>query len=354
MRLLFSLLLFFQVAQANTKVSFADLCSGEDIKIATPNGTTLKIDIDDIDNYEDLTILIKFRPAGEISDLKDKSQEISFRYKIDARKIRNNRYRGFFKLPKKKLMNQIEVKNSFFRIWDAEVKWFQNNSHNSGSSIASFYRSSSPKSFFQINSPGICQWEDEPNISSKLYENNTTGFMNISRETSFSYEQYSTRGFSLGYNRNYGGVLPVGALGANSYGWFFKDWENQVGSREFISLERKYVLHKEEAGIFFTRMSFNRHQVTRYEWSYENSSCGRYEPTANGHLDVGILSEDFIVLPPYLVVQEEKLKDFIDVVRPPINNCQDSIDTRSQVVTDIIPSANNGILYFYETNRSFP
>ncbi|HLT23043.1 MAG TPA: hypothetical protein VKZ84_06360 [Bacteriovoracaceae bacterium] len=345
MRYLFSLFLLFSYAQASTNVFFADLCSGREIRVATPNGTTLKIEIDEIENDGDLEVMINFRPAGEIPDLRDKSQTISYSFKVKSKYIKAGNYSGFFRIPKKSILEAIEVKNNFYRIWDAEVKWIQSTSGKSGSAVASFYRSPARKSFFQINSASICYWEDQPKISSKLYKNDTHGHMTITRHQVLDSEKTSTRGFSLGFNIQQEGIIPVGALGLNSYGWFFKNWDKQIGSKDLMSIERRYSLFKDEAGLFFTRMSFNRHLVTEYAWSFQEDACGSYLPVSQGYLDVGSITEDFIIVPPHYLADEERLEQHISVMRPSLNSCA---GLNSNDITDVITSENDRILYYYE------
>lgn len=344
-------LLFTTQLQANTVAYFADGCSGEEIKISTPNGTTLRVELLGLDAFSPVNLYIKFRPAGEIADLKDNIHTVTHSYVIHPEKIKGDTYRALFKLPKTRWMQSIERRNNFSNIWDAEIRWAQPLANKTGSAITSFLRSEGKKAFFQVTSPGLCQWEEEAEISSKLYENNSTGFMNVARETVHTWDRYSNSGFSLGPNRNTGGAMPIGSLTSDSNGWFFKDWEKQVNSRDSIRIERKYVLNKEEAGLFIHRLSYNRHEVTRYEWVQETRTCGRFEAVSTGLLDVGMTSEDFIVLPRHIYPREEEMKRFINVIRPPVNNCQDSIDLRPQFATDYIPSSHNGILYFYETDR---
>lgn len=352
MKYLFLSLFIFGAAHANTEAYFADSCSGNEIKISTPNGTSLFIKIDNLDPNEDAKLFINYRPAGEIEDLKSKSNSITHQYLIRARDIRDGNFSRFYQIPKAKWLWQVESRHSFYRIWDAEIKWVQKHAKKSGSTVTSFYRSPGKKSFFQLNSPGLCQWESKAEVSSKLYENNTTTFMNIVRENIQKWDKYQAQGFSLGFNRNHGGTLPIGALSSSSFGWFFKDWQNQMNAQEIINIERKYVLNKEESGVFITRMTYNRHEVTKYAWNSRSGYCGKYEAVSTGLLDVGVTSEDFIVLPKYIFPREEYMEKFLNIVRPAVSNCDDSIDLRPQVATDYIPSGNNGILYFYETNRS--
>lgn len=352
MKCLYLILLISFSANASTSAYFADLCSGEEIRISTPNGTTLRLNINDLNPHEDLTIYVKFRPAGVIEDLEDKPQSITHSYIVKKKKFKDGSFDSYFEIPKTRWMRQKESMHAHYRVWDAEIKWIQPLSHKSGSTITSFYRSQGQKSFFQLNSPGICQWEEEAEVDSRLFENNSTTFMNVVREDIKSWDRYDVRGFSLGYNNNHGGALPIGAQSSESYGWFFKDWQNQLNSQQLITLERRYVLNKEESGLFISRMSYNRHEVTKYEWDSTASRCGHFAAVSKGLLDVGVNSEDFIVIPRHIYSREEKLRSFINIVRPPVSNCIDSIDLTPQIANDMIPSGINGILYYYETNRS--
>lgn len=353
MKLILIVLLFSTQLMAGTTAYFADLCSGEKIHIATPNGTTLYVALEDLDPEEDVELSIKFRPAGEIEDLEDRPQELGQRYVIKKKNILNRSYQGYFKIPKARWMWQVEARHGHYRIWDAEVMWVQPQSRKSGSTLTSFYRSEANKSYFKLNSPGLCQWEEEAEIDSQLYENNTAQMMNVIREDIQTWDKYSQTGLTLGYNNNHGGTLAIGANGSNNFGWLFKDWQKQINNQQIIKIERKFVLNKNESGIFITRMSYNRHEVTRYEWNANASQCGRYEPVSQGYLDIGINAEDFIVLPRHIYPREDLIKEFIKVIRPPVANCLDSIDLRPQVATDAIPSGINGILYYYETQRGF-
>lgn len=352
MKLIAALLLFSSSSWAATTAYFADSCSGEEIKIATPNGTSLKVEIDGLDPKEDLTLFIKFRPAGIIEDLKDKPSTVTHNYFIKAHDFRNGRFADFFALPKAKWLWQVEMKHSQYRIWDAEVFWIQKGIKKSESVVTTFYRSQEQKEFYQINSPGLCQWETEIEVDSKLYENNSTGFMNVMRESTQMWDKYDVKGLSLGFNRNHGGVLPIGALSSSSHGWLFKDWQKQMNTQEMITLERKYVLNKEESGVFINRMSYNRHEVTKFRWNPHASYCGRYEKETTGFLDVGVPVEDFVVLPKYIFPREEYLKEFLDVVRPAVDTCNPNLKLRPEIATELIPSGITGILYFYETNGS--
>lgn len=334
-------------AIASTKAWFADRCSGEEISISTPNPVTFYLSLKDLDPSEDIQIFIKYRPAGIIEDLRDKKLEVSYTYSIPSSRIKGNRYSGYFKIPSATWMWQKEQEHNLTRIWDAEVKWTQPKSRKLGGAIASFFRARGEKEFYKVESPSLCYWEGDPEVSSKLYENNTSALMNVMKSTYDSWDKYTQRGLTFGYNRNHGGNVPLGSS-SDSYGWFYKDWQKQVESRDIISIDRKFILQKDEAGVFYTRNTFHRVRASKWEWNPRSGACGRYEQTAEGMLDVGVTSEDFVVLPRTYYSFPEKTKEFINIVRPPINTCDDYIHINPQYATDSFPSGFNGIMFFYE------
>lgn len=363
MKFLILSFLFVMPALAKTTASFVDACSKKAIRVSTPNGTRLNVNLTKLDPNDDLELTVTFRPAGLVEDLGGKNTKVfSFFFgahgergmlgrKIDVSST--GTLNVLLPLPSLKWMWQVEQRNSEYRIWDAEVSWIQSGARKAGSDIATFYRAPVKEKFFQIQSEGLCQWETEAEVSSKLYENRSTTWMNVMRDTSKVWEQSNGPGLTLGYNNNTGSSQPLGANSQN-YGWLFKEWQKQLTKQQIFTYERKFVLNKEEMGVFITRMSFNRHEVKRYDWVPEAGACGEYSVTDEGHLDVGQTSEDFIVLPRSFYPRADELKKFVNTVRPAVNNCGDTELSGPQFATDIIPSGANGILYFYSNlnNRS--
>lgn len=348
---------------AKTSASFVDACSKNAIRVSTPNGVKLKLGLTDLDPNDDLELTVTFRPAGLVEDLGGKNTKVRSYYfgahgerGVFGRKIDIGQFGTldvFLPIPDQNWMWQVEQRNSEYRIWDAEVSWLQPNARKAGSDVATFYRAPGEETFFELQSEGICQWEATAEVASKLYENRTTTWMNVMRETVRTWDQSTGPGLSLGYNNNTGSSQPLGSgAGSNSMGWLFKDWQKQLTKQQIFKFERKFVLNKEETGIFISRMSFNRHEVKRYEWVQNAGSCGEYQATSQGYLDVGQTSEDFIVLPKTFYPRPEELKKFINTVRPSLNNCGETELTGPQFASDIIPSGTNGILYYYENNHT--
>ncbi|MGE3609125.1 MAG: hypothetical protein AB7I27_06020 [Bacteriovoracaceae bacterium] len=363
---IFSLLLLFSyMAAAKTNVEFVDVCSKQSIRVSTPNGTALRIRLSELDPEDYLEISVTFRPAGIVEDLKPlemttvnyyygKSGDIGslLRKKISIKK--DGTLDILLPVPNEQWMRLVEQKHNEYRIWDAEIRWVQPNSKNAGSGISSFYRSPNNEVFYQLQSEGLCQWEGEADVSSKLYENRSTTFMNVIRESTFQWEQTNNRGFVLGYDNNTGNTIPLGSVAQNNpaLGWFFKDWQTQIIGQEYFKYERKYALNRDEVGFFISRMSFNRHEVKRFEWIQGPNQCGEYLETGSGFLDIGQASEGFLVIPKRFFPRQKKLKEFINNFRPALDTCKNNQLKGPEKASDIIPSgSNNGILYYYQIHN---
>lgn len=336
-------------ATAATKVQFVDWCSEKEIKVSTPNGTRLLVELTQIDPTDNLELSVTFRPAGIIEDL-DKKDQATYNYNLVPQ---DNKLRTLINLPKYKWMWQVEQRHSEYRIWDAEVKWVQARAKKAGSSVTTFYRAPKNGPYFQLRSEGLCQWEQEGNISSKLYENTSTTWMNVTRESGQTWDTSSSRGLTLGYDNNTGANMPLAPTITNNavYGWLFGDWQKQFNKQQIFRIERKYVLNRDEAGIFLNRLSFNRHSVKKFEWREESGACGNFVPVSEGFLDIGIMTEDFIVVPKTFHPRPEVLKEYLNTVRPPINNCEASVGTGAQHASMILPAGADGLLFYYETNH---
>lgn len=350
-------ILFITSSFAKTDVRFVDACSLKDIRVSTPNGTKLLLKIDDLNPEDSLEVSITYRPAGVLEDAKPSDTAV-YRYTFYPQKDFNSQgvLNKTLSIPKENWLWQVEQRHSEYRIWDAEVTWLQVNSRKAGSHVSSFYHSPTKETFFQILGPGLCQWESEATVDSKLFENNSTTWMSVTRERTPHWDQGTSPGMSIGPNNNTGGSMPLSPFGQTNsiLGWVFKDWQKQFNKQHIFRNEIRYTLSKDEAGIFTKRMSFNRHEVKKYSWLQTPGSCGEYAVVSKGELDIGRSSEDFVVIPKNFYGRPEKLKEFINTVRPTLNNCGENVFTGPQHASDIIPDGMNGILYYYqlENNRS--
>lgn len=347
---LLAALIFATSLYAKTEAKFVDSCNKSEIKVSNPNGTRLSLSLTDLDPNDDLEVTITYRPAGIVEDLKPQDQVI-WNYNF---RLAGKTFKTLLPIPKAKWMWQVEQRHAEYRIWDAEVRWVQPNARKTGSDVTTFYRAPDKGPFFQMMSEGLCQWEGSADVSSKLYENNTTTWMNVMRDRVQMWDQGNGPGIALGYNNNTGSTVPLSPTGQsnNVMGWVFKDWQKQLNSQQIFRYERKFVLNKEESGLFTSRMTFNRHEVRRFEWQQSGQSCGAYVAVSEGMLDIGQLSEDFVVLPKNFYPRPEKLKEYINTVRPPVNNCGDTEITGPQDATDILPSGADGILYYYQLTNN--
>ncbi|MES2529041.1 MAG: hypothetical protein V4598_18285 [Bdellovibrionota bacterium] len=350
--LLFSLL--FGQVYAATEVRIIDSCSGKSVGLTNPNGLKLQVNLTNIDPEDSLELTVTWRPAGIIEDLSHKDQLVwKYRYnKISP----DGKLALRLPIPKASWLWQVEQKHQEYRIWDAEVTWLQERAQKTGSDIATFYHAPNVEPYFELTSPSQCEWEGEANISSKLYENLSTTWMNVVKEYTETWDRGSGPGMSIGYNNNTGGNLPVGSLSNNTYGWAFKDWTKQSNRQQIFRYERRFVLNRDEAGIYISRLSFTRHEVNRYEWVKPANGCGEFRKVSQGLLDVGMPTEDFMVIPKNFYPHPDVLKNYINIARPQINTCPTSVGQGAEVATDILPAGQKGILFYYQNdpNRSLP
>ena len=338
------------VALSKTEAIFVDSCSKKEIRVATPNGTNLLVKINHFNPQEDLELKVTFKLAG-ITEKHPSQDSVTWNILYKKKYLpQAGPFEALIKLPKIKWMRQVEERHQGYRIWDADLSWIQSGSKKAGYSLSSFYHAPSKGPYYQLRSAGICHWEEPAQVASKLYENNSDTWMNVTRESSQTWDQGPSRGMSLGYNNNTGGTLPLApsALESTTYGWFFKDWQNQLNTQHIFRVERKYLLTPQEAGVFISHLSFTRHLVDKVTWKESQNSCGKFVIESQGHLDVGVLSEDFLVIPRTYFGREDKLTDYIQTVRPAVNNCPSSVGTGAEFADDIIPSGNDKILFYYK------
>ncbi|MFA5584779.1 MAG: hypothetical protein WDA09_11245, partial [Bacteriovoracaceae bacterium] len=82
----------------SSTVFFADYCTKKEVKVATPNGTSLSLNFKDLDNDAPLRIQIKYKPSS-IEKLKPHQIRVE-NYLIPARRIsKHGEWRANFRLP---------------------------------------------------------------------------------------------------------------------------------------------------------------------------------------------------------------------------------------------------------------
>lgn len=340
----FLILLLFSFSSIASTVYFGDSCTQKEIKVGTPNGTSLFLRLNKLDPDEDLQIEIRYQPSS-IEKLHS-SQKMTFRYRIPSGQISlNGRWQGQFNLPKTKWMRSVERELFDYRIWDAEVVWYQSNKANS--KVATFYHPIKQQAYYEIISKGLCSWEGRPSVDSKLYENLNNETMKVSRVATESVEELNEGGISFGYGENALSHSKVGFLSDSNFGWIFTEWQKQIGHNKYISISRDYYLSKGESGVFYLRPSFTRYQAKKYSWVKYRNGCGSFEPVSEGYVDIAKSFEDFMVVPS-TYYGRENLLEFIEVVRPAINTCK-SFSIKNEIdAQDIFTTGNDELVYFYE------
>jgi len=331
----------------SSTVFFADYCTKKEVKVATPNGTSLSLNFKDLDNDAPLRIQIKYKPSS-IEKLKPHQIRVE-NYLIPARRIsKHGEWRANFRLPNLKWMRSVERELFNYRVWDAEVVWYQNN--NAQSAFTTFYHPQKTKAYYEVLSESLCSWEGRPQVDSKLYENLNQETMLVRRTTTESSEDINNRGISFGYGNTALEEASIGLFGASNFGWIFEEWQKQFENSKYVTVTRDYYLTKGESGLFYVRPTFSRHKALKYSWVKNQNGCGSFEAVSEGYLDIGKSLEDFIVIPSSYY-GKESLLEFIEVVRPAIDSCKSFPINQVLDAEDIITSGNDELVYFYEAGR---
>lgn len=358
--LLLPLLSFPLTTSANSKLSFVDNCSRDEVKVATPNGVKLWVNISDLVPTEGIELTMTMKPALSEERLKKqdiKTWNLSFgtkpnsSFRINLTHVNSGGiFSGYINIPDTNWLRSVEQRHNGYRIWEANVRWQQTNSRKSGNLTTTFYHSPSTGPYFQVMSKALCQWEGEVEVASKLYENLHSPSLSIARETHTTWEQSSSVGISLGFNNYEGTPNPLATATMNTsgfLGWLFDEWQNQLGEQRTYSMTRSYRLNQYESGVFIKRQSFNRHKARRYEWDQSEGQCGAFVLESEGLIDVGRLSESFVVVPPEYVGHAEQLKDFIDKTYTSMTNCMDSAGFGSVYADDVMTSSSDELIFYY-------
>lgn len=342
-----------------SRVFFGDSCSGKESKVITPNGLKLMLRLEKLSPDKTVKVRVTMRPAVIPELLKKQDSAIwnlqygTARENWLGRTLVRVSSEGILEtsilLPKKNWMRKIETRHNGYRIWDAEVTWSQDGTRNSGNLVTSFYHAEDEGPYFQVLSQNICHFESPAEVDSKLYQNTGPHTMNISRSVDLSWEQGLTRGLTLGYNNFQGTTNPLSQFSPSAalLGWLFKEWQSQTGTARTSGIERKYTLKLNEAAVFISRMSFNRHRARRFEWDQSAGECGNFVPVSEGILDVGRKnSGNLVIVPADYAARPELMSNFINRAVPAVSNCR-AISGEGNP-DDVILSGENGILYYYQ------
>lgn len=342
------LTLLLSGAEAATIARITDSCSGKPVAMTNPNGVKLTLSIDDLDPEDSVELTLTWRPAGLIEDLKPKDQLV-WKYRFHEVNP-DGTLKKTLPIPKASWLWQVQQQHDDYRIWDAEIFWVQERSRRSGRTVATFYHAPNVEPYFEITSPSLCEWEDRPVVSSKLYENLSPTWMNVVREYVETWERGRGPGLSLGYNNDTGGNVPIGALSNNSYGWAFKDFTKHRMQQEIFRYERRFVLNRDDSGVFIKRLSYTRHEANRYEW-VQSGACGEFKKVSSGLVDIGSPNEDFIIIPKNFYAHPEVLNNYISIARPQLNSCSDSVGTGAEAASTVMPAGQDGLIFYYQNDQ---
>lgn len=348
----------------DTQVAFRDSCSGKETGLTGPGGSYLSVRVQNLDPDLRLNLKVTWRPAGLAEDLSgDQTREqtvIRVPRGAFGRSIPASGSLALkLSLPSTSWMYQVEQKHQSARIWQADVTWWQAGANpRAGSGIAAIARTlPGARDFFQVLGPRECVWESNSTVSSRPYENRVSDFMNVIRESQNIYHSSWLAGMSIGPNNLTGAPSPMlmnNAITGNNYGWFYKDWQRQLTSEQYFETERKWVLRREDFGVFAKRFGHSRLPVRRWAWEKPVRGCGNWVPQEDGKLDVGIETEDFFVIPRSAYGDPTVTSQNIDLIHPPLNTCREHVGRGPEEATLIQPNGLTGLLYYYPNLRNTP
>lgn len=336
-----------------SKATFVDSCSGAVTGMTGPNGVGLKVELEKLDPKLPLTVEVTWRPAGLWEDL-SKQKTLLHRYKrgpygsLGASVGKNGKVTMRLKLPKDSWMSHVEQKHQTSRLWQADVLIYQDggDTGRAGSTIARLQPGK--ESFFQVTGRNLCVWETAPSVTSKPYENRTNTFMNVQRDYMLQWQKGWMNGLTVGPS-NQGLATPM--LGNfQNYGWLFKDWQTSFYHDQIFSMEKKWVLNREEIGLFANRISFTRLPVRKVEWE-QVGQCGEWLQKEEGFLDVGVETEDFFTVPRSALTDLSRASEIIHLIHPPLDTCRDHIGRGAEFAQQILPNGISGLMFFYPKDQ---
>ena len=166
---------------AGTELKLKDGCSGKEVSLLNPNGMNIELRIDDYDPSKKMTIKAEFFPASLVGEHINQAPVV-FTYHYNEA----NGYRGIFgrrlrlpwsdfkanlRPPKRRHLIRAERRLRTSNLWVVRVSWHQRGTRYSGIAQKTFLRLKHTHSFFEIKSAGICSWETQAAVSSKVYVN---------------------------------------------------------------------------------------------------------------------------------------------------------------------------------------
>jgi len=346
-------------ALPRTQVAFMDTCSGDQTGLTTLNGTRLVVLLEELNPSLELEVRVTWRPAGLLADLSRKNS-VTHVYRRGAfggagRTVgRDGEVYLELRLPETDWMYQVEQQHQTSRLWTADVLWWQEGGA-SGSESSTIARVlPGQTSFYQVTGPRECAWESKATVSSQSYENPINDFMNITREYQQQWNTNWMHGLIAGPNNVSGVNAPLLPVMGSNYGWLFADWQKQYTHDQVFEIERKWVLRREDFGVFAKRFSHSRLPVKRWQWIKAQNTCGKWQAVENGKIDVGIEVEDFYVIPKSAYGDPQTTAQNIDLIHPPLDTCSAHVGRGPEHATLISPNGFTGLIYFYPDQRVSP
>ena len=333
------------VASEKSFVELRDGCSNQKTNTTTPNGSVVYAKVSKRDLPRSLKFVLKLTPYKAWK--KNIKTGYVWKYEITPLNAREWMSRGrrnttvnfdqnyYYikqKLPRISKLARFEKLEGqhFGQLWNISLEIQDRASKEIQTLNSHFFRVDFGQKFFRLTKPSFCFYEKEVEITSKVYRNDLDDYMNITKEYFWHQISGLSRGVDFGfYGFDANSFLTT--FSGDHFGWIYKEVQSSYENRETEMMSRRWVLNRNEKGVFASRKTTYRSESELWQWDQDSSSCGEYVKTAEGVLDITKKSEDMYVIPDGLSTQEE-MKDFVMKVRPNAQGCNEEIDYYDEVI----------------------
>ncbi len=343
--------LSIQASEASElKVRLVDRCTKQPSVVSTPNGLDLDIQLDEV-AVTGFRVDVTYRLAGAVEEaLAESSISQHYNYRVVDVTL---------PLPEDSKFEAIEKKVQGSHLWNVEVVVNQSKPSRVWSVNADFYRMEGRVAFYRAISETLCERETLAEIGSGYYFNRNQSVMTIDREIVLASYSGGRGGLALGgFGAEAAGSagaigvanveVPLTGQGGFAGLWFFGESSEESSFRSEVSLQRRWLLQKGQGGFFANRESFFRVRAAKVEWTKRNRrSCGEWKRTAIGLLDVGGRVSEFYSVPHSLSGTPKAASEFIERLRPQLDNCSNRIHRNSNLSQYLVSKNEKQQMYFF-------
>jgi hypothetical protein len=323
------------------RVTFVDQCSGEPSSFTTPNGTTLRLDLFDLNITQSLHIHVHYQLAGAPGDTA-RQHAYDYEYNYDPGEFDQN-LKFFFKTPREHALNSVEKLIPGSHIWQASVTWDQGTGFGQG--VDTLYRATGTPTLYKMNSDVVCHWTSSPGISSHYYFNADQQKMTVQRavrdlsQISLNHEPDAMNPLTT----------PQSIYGVS--GFYFSNRDQESYLNQNMMLNRSWTLYENQGGIFADHFYFSRIRVDRLEWTPSDNGCRHYQKVESGTLDVGTPVSEFYSAPQSLSGDPKGMLNFLQSYLPNLDTCSSQGLSPPSSIPDGTSFQNEALIFNSDTQN---